>query len=78
MKGGIIVTPEHHKDSNSGQWLSVNYSLLLNNSTMVIANTTGQQKAVNTIPIRFSREKGSVRLRIIKVINPISNKAVSI
>jgi hypothetical protein len=77
MKGGIIVTPEHYKDSNLGQWLSVNYSLLLNNSTIVIANTTGQQNAVNTIPIIFSIEVGMVRLSIITAINPISNNAIS-
>jgi len=78
MKGGIIVTPEHYKDSESVEWLSVNYSLLLNNSTMVIAKTTGQQNAVNTIPIKFSIEKGRVRFRIMIVISPISNNAVSV
>jgi hypothetical protein len=77
MKGGIIVTPEHYKDSNSFEWLSVNYSLLLNNSTMVIANTTGQQNAVKTIPNIFSIEVGRVRLSIITAINPISNNAIS-
>jgi hypothetical protein len=53
------------------------YELLLNNSTIVIAKTTGQQKAVNSIPIIFSREKRRVRFRIITAISPISNKAVS-
>jgi|GEM_PF-5430161 hypothetical protein len=77
MKGGIIVTPEHHKDSNSGQWLSVNYSLLLNNSTMVIAKTTGQQTEVNITPITFSRVKGREWYRIAAIIKPVSDNAIS-
>jgi len=68
---------EHYKYSESVEWLSVNYSLVLNNSTIVIASTTGQQNAVNTIPIKFSIEKGRVRFRIIIVISPISNKLIS-
>jgi flagellar motor switch/type III secretory pathway protein FliN len=44
---------------------------------MVIAKTTGQQNAVNTIPIKFSIEVGRVRLSIITAINPISNNAIS-
>jgi hypothetical protein len=76
QRGSTLLT-EHHKDSNSVEWLAVNYSLVLNNSTIVIANTTGQQNAVNTIPIKFSIEKGRVRLRIITLINPISNKLIS-
>jgi hypothetical protein len=77
MKGGIIVTPEHYKDSESVEWLSVNYSLLLNNSTIVIAKTTGQQNAVNSIPNIFSTVKRRVSLRIITAISPISNKPIS-
>jgi hypothetical protein len=49
----------------------------LNNSTIVIAKTTGQQKAVNNIPKMFSRVKGRVRLSIMTTNNPISNKAIS-
>jgi hypothetical protein len=78
QRGKITMLTEHYKDSNSVEWLSVDYSLLLNNSTIVIAKTTGQQNAVNTIPIRFSIEKGRVRFRIMIVISPISNKAVSV
>jgi hypothetical protein len=54
----------------------VNYSLLLNNSTIVIANTTGQQIAVKITPKIFSRVKGREWNRIATSIKPVSDNAV--
>jgi hypothetical protein len=55
----------------------VNYSPLLNNSTIVIASTTGQQIAVKITPKIFSRVKGREWYRIAASIKPVSNKAIS-
>jgi hypothetical protein len=54
----------------------VNYSLVLNNSTIVIANTTGQQIAVKITPKIFSRVKGREWYRIAARVKPISNDAI--
>jgi hypothetical protein len=54
----------------------VNYSLLLNNSIIVIARTTGQQIEVKITPITFSRVKGREWYRITTSIKPISNDAI--
>jgi hypothetical protein len=48
----------------------------LNNSIIVIANTTGQQTEVKITPITFSRVKGREWYRITTSIKPISNDAI--